>query len=385
MSIGNSPEDERPSVGRALQQARIAAGLTSRASRRMLVSENNTSYGKDLGDIRLLETLLRELPDVHGDRAGSGVSYLQPRRRRLRPRPHPHVLARPRRPRAGLRPLRPDDAAPGGHAGADCAAPRCATADRILDLLDTIRQQGRPRSRARSNIFVGFPVNKRRGRPRRAGRRVLTSAGTTRTGVLDQPRRGAGTEAPSTTDQARRGTRRRAPSARGPRAGRRARSRGAPTERARARRTARCCVDVRRRRRSDRPYGAPGASGRTVGLHQGRPRDRLTVAGGRHEGRRPGGRRCRASRRRWSRRAVSARQPRQEARGDRGEPGPNAYGRDAPGPRGREAGPGAPRWQPAAGRLGARRDAQDADAAGRGKTVGPRPSTRPASGTWPIS
>ena len=28
MSIGNSPEDDRPSVGRALQQARIAAGLT---------------------------------------------------------------------------------------------------------------------------------------------------------------------------------------------------------------------------------------------------------------------------------------------------------------------------------------------------------------------
>ncbi|MEV8454854.1 RodZ domain-containing protein [Streptomyces sp. NPDC052095] len=28
MSIGNSPEDDRPSIGRALQQARIAAGLT---------------------------------------------------------------------------------------------------------------------------------------------------------------------------------------------------------------------------------------------------------------------------------------------------------------------------------------------------------------------
>ncbi|CAM5333017.1 hypothetical protein SBADM41S_08024 [Streptomyces badius] len=29
MSIGNSPEDDRPSIGRALQQARIAAGLTA--------------------------------------------------------------------------------------------------------------------------------------------------------------------------------------------------------------------------------------------------------------------------------------------------------------------------------------------------------------------
>ncbi|MGW3168031.1 DUF4115 domain-containing protein, partial [Streptomyces sp. NPDC001142] len=28
MSIGNSPEDDRPSIGRVLQQARIAAGLT---------------------------------------------------------------------------------------------------------------------------------------------------------------------------------------------------------------------------------------------------------------------------------------------------------------------------------------------------------------------
>lgn len=42
-----------------------------------LVSENSTSYGKDLGDIRLLETLLPELAAVDGvDRVR--VSYLQP-------------------------------------------------------------------------------------------------------------------------------------------------------------------------------------------------------------------------------------------------------------------------------------------------------------------
>lgn len=42
-----------------------------------LVSENSTSYGKDLGDIRLLETLLPELAAVPGlDRIR--VSYLQP-------------------------------------------------------------------------------------------------------------------------------------------------------------------------------------------------------------------------------------------------------------------------------------------------------------------
>ena len=42
-----------------------------------LVSENSTSYGKDLGDIRLLETMLPELAGVDGvDRVR--VSYLQP-------------------------------------------------------------------------------------------------------------------------------------------------------------------------------------------------------------------------------------------------------------------------------------------------------------------
>lgn len=42
-----------------------------------LVSENSTSYGKDLGDIRLLETLLPELAAVEGV-SRVRVSYLQP-------------------------------------------------------------------------------------------------------------------------------------------------------------------------------------------------------------------------------------------------------------------------------------------------------------------
>ncbi|MGL5808820.1 MAG: 30S ribosomal protein S12 methylthiotransferase RimO [Nocardioides sp.] len=42
-----------------------------------LVSENSTSYGKDLGDLRLLETLLPELAAVDGI-AWVRVSYLQP-------------------------------------------------------------------------------------------------------------------------------------------------------------------------------------------------------------------------------------------------------------------------------------------------------------------
>ena len=42
-----------------------------------LVSENSTSYGKDLGDLRLLETLLPELAGIDGV-ARVRVSYLQP-------------------------------------------------------------------------------------------------------------------------------------------------------------------------------------------------------------------------------------------------------------------------------------------------------------------
>ena len=49
-----------------------------RASRELfLVSENSTSYGKDLGDLRLLETLLPELAAVDGVERVR-VSYLQP-------------------------------------------------------------------------------------------------------------------------------------------------------------------------------------------------------------------------------------------------------------------------------------------------------------------
>ena len=43
----------------------------------VLVSENSTSYGKDLGDLRLLETLLPELAAVDGI-DWVRVSYLQP-------------------------------------------------------------------------------------------------------------------------------------------------------------------------------------------------------------------------------------------------------------------------------------------------------------------
>ncbi len=58
-----------------LQEARWLA--TQGVREVFLVSENSTSYGKDLGDLRLLETLLPELAAIDGiDRVR--VSYLQP-------------------------------------------------------------------------------------------------------------------------------------------------------------------------------------------------------------------------------------------------------------------------------------------------------------------
>jgi ribosomal protein S12 methylthiotransferase len=58
-----------------LAEARWLAGEGAREV--FLVSENSTSYGKDLGDLRLLETLLPELAAVEGIERVR-VSYLQP-------------------------------------------------------------------------------------------------------------------------------------------------------------------------------------------------------------------------------------------------------------------------------------------------------------------
>src|SRR6201999_3562731 len=58
-----------------LAEARWLAGQGVREL--VLVSENSTSYGKDLGDLRLLETVLPELAKTEGI-ARVRVSYLQP-------------------------------------------------------------------------------------------------------------------------------------------------------------------------------------------------------------------------------------------------------------------------------------------------------------------
>ncbi|MFE2579883.1 30S ribosomal protein S12 methylthiotransferase RimO [Streptomyces sp. NPDC059378] len=113
----------------------------------MLVSENNTSYGKDLGDIRLLESLLPELADVEGIERVR-VSYLQPAEMRpglidvltSTPKVVPYFdLSFQHSAPAVLRSMR-----------------RFGDTDRFLELLDTIRGKA-PEAGVRSNFIVGFP------------------------------------------------------------------------------------------------------------------------------------------------------------------------------------------------------------------------------------
>ncbi|MEU9193634.1 30S ribosomal protein S12 methylthiotransferase RimO [Streptomyces hundungensis] len=113
----------------------------------MLVSENNTCYGKDLGDIRLLETLLPELAEVEGIERVR-VSYLQP---------------------AEMRPglidvlTSTDKVVPYFDLSFQHSAPgvlramrRFGDTERFLELLDTIRAKA-PTAGVRSNFIVGFP------------------------------------------------------------------------------------------------------------------------------------------------------------------------------------------------------------------------------------
>jgi len=112
-----------------------------------LVSENSTSYGKDLGDLRLLETLLPELAAVDGiDRVR--VSYLQP------------AETRP-----GL--VEAIAATPGvadyfdlsfQHASAPVLRRmrRFGDPESFLGLLDRVRGLA-PAAGVRSNVIVGFP------------------------------------------------------------------------------------------------------------------------------------------------------------------------------------------------------------------------------------
>jgi ribosomal protein S12 methylthiotransferase RimO len=113
----------------------------------LLVSENSTSYGKDLGDLRLLESLLPRLgavPGVHRVR----VSYLQPAETR-----------------AGLVAAIADTpgVAPYFDLSFQHASPsvlrrmrRFGSRTDFLALLDQVRALA-PRAGVRSNVIVGFP------------------------------------------------------------------------------------------------------------------------------------------------------------------------------------------------------------------------------------
>ncbi|MEU5598782.1 30S ribosomal protein S12 methylthiotransferase RimO [Streptomyces sp. NPDC020298] len=113
----------------------------------MLVSENNTSYGKDLGDIRLLESLLPELADVDGIERVR-VSYLQPAE--MRPGLIDVLTSTPKV--APYFDLSFQHSAP----GVLRAMRRFGDTDRFLELLDTIRNKA-PQAGVRSNFIVGFP------------------------------------------------------------------------------------------------------------------------------------------------------------------------------------------------------------------------------------
>ncbi|CAL9420089.1 30S ribosomal protein S12 methylthiotransferase RimO [Streptomyces sp. enrichment culture] len=113
----------------------------------MLVSENNTSYGKDLGDIRLLESLLPELAEVDGlERVR--VSYLQPAE--MRPGLIDVLTSTPK--------VAPYFDLSFQHSAPDVlrAMRRFGDTDRFLELLDTIRGKA-PQAGVRSNFIVGFP------------------------------------------------------------------------------------------------------------------------------------------------------------------------------------------------------------------------------------
>ena len=140
----------------------------------MLVSENSTSYGKDLGDLRALETLLPQLADVDGIERVR-VSYLQPAE--LRPALLEVIATTP-----GVAPYFDLSFQ---HASRTGAAPDAAVRlapTRFLDLLARVRERWRPDAGARSNVIVGFPGETEAdvaelerflaGRPARRDRRV---------------------------------------------------------------------------------------------------------------------------------------------------------------------------------------------------------------------
>jgi ribosomal protein S12 methylthiotransferase len=125
-----------------------AGWLAERGVRELLlVSENSTSYGKDLGDLRLLEQTLPQLAAVPGVER-IRVSYLQPAE--LRPGLIEVIASTP-----GVAPYFDLSFQ---HASGKVlrAMRRFGDRERFWALLDQIRQAC-PQAGVRSNFIVGFP------------------------------------------------------------------------------------------------------------------------------------------------------------------------------------------------------------------------------------
>ncbi|MEP6462322.1 MAG: 30S ribosomal protein S12 methylthiotransferase RimO [Frankiaceae bacterium] len=117
----------------------------------VLVSENSTSYGKDLGDIRLLEALLPELAAVPGI-LRIRVSYLQPAE--MRPSLIAVLTGTP-----GVAPYF-DLSFQHASAGVLRRMRRFGGTERFLALIADIRERV-PDAGIRSNVIVGFPGERR--------------------------------------------------------------------------------------------------------------------------------------------------------------------------------------------------------------------------------
>ena len=128
-----------------LSEARWLSGQGVREL--FLVSENSTSYGKDLGDLRLLETLLPALAAVDGVERVR-VSYLQPAE--LRPGLIDVLTSTAR--------VVPYFDLSFQHASGPLlrSMRRFGDGDRFLELLAQIRDRS-PEAGVRSNVIVGFP------------------------------------------------------------------------------------------------------------------------------------------------------------------------------------------------------------------------------------
>jgi ribosomal protein S12 methylthiotransferase len=142
-SFRGSFVSRRPSD--VLAEARWLAGEGVREV--FLVSENSTSYGKDLGDLRLLETLLPELASIEGIERVR-VSYLQPAE--TRPGLVEAIATTP-----GVSPYYDLSFQ---HASATVLRRmrRFGDPDSFLGLLDRVRALARTAG-VRSNVIVGFP------------------------------------------------------------------------------------------------------------------------------------------------------------------------------------------------------------------------------------